>query len=184
MEGQPPRKKRPQTQIDDVFPKTTGKLLLATTSEIRIVKSAAITTIIFPASHPVSQAIRKSGQAFSQAVKEQKGTQTLPSPHLSAFTALVRTVAEDKQAGKELVEAARKVLQCLKDVARLATVCKVSKCFKADQTRLEIAVSPDAHTFLRKCIDVWTLQGALEKPAAGPRRPLERALAERLNNQR
>ncbi|CAE8731731.1 unnamed protein product [Polarella glacialis] len=160
----------------------TGKLLLATTSELRLVKAAAITTIIFPASHSAPEAIRKSGQAFSQAVKDSAGTQTLPSPHLSAFTALVRTVAEDKQSGKELVAAARKVLENPNDVARLCTVCKVPKCFKADQTRLEIAVSPDAHTFLRQCVDVWTHQGALKKPGAGPRRPLERALAEWLTN--
>ncbi|CAE8605350.1 unnamed protein product, partial [Polarella glacialis] len=179
-EGQPPRKKRLQSQTDDnkfeKFMKTDGQLLLATASELRVVKAAAITTVIFPASHPVPTAIRKSGQLFSQAVKERKGSQTLPSPHIAAFTAMVRTVAEDKQAGKELIDAAQKVLQFPNDIPRLSTVCRVSKCFKPDQARLEVAVSPDGHVFLRQCIDLWARQGATEKLGAGPRRPLERAL--------
>ncbi|CAE8640956.1 unnamed protein product [Polarella glacialis] len=184
-EGQPPRKKRLQRQTDDnkfeKFMKTNGQLLLATASELRVVKAAAITTVIFPASHPVPAAIGKSGQLFSQAAKERKGSQTLPSPHIAAFTAMVRTVAEDKQAGKELIDAAQKVLQFPNDIARLSTVCRVSKCFKPDQARLEVAVSPDGHEFLRQCINLRARQGATEKVGAGPRRPLERALADLLS---
>ncbi|CAE8588476.1 unnamed protein product [Polarella glacialis] len=181
MEVQPQKKRRPQTQVDDSLLQTTARLLLATTSELRMVKAAATTAVIFPTSHPVPVALRKKGHIYCQAVKERKGSQTLPPPHLSAFTALARTVADDKQAGQELIDAARKVLQCPTDTARLATVCKLSECFKADQARLEIAVSLDGHLFLRQCIELWTRQGATERPGAGPRRPLERSLAEMLS---
>jgi hypothetical protein len=103
-------------------------------------------------------------------------------PHITLFIHLVKAVSQDKKASEALVMACRKLLEAPESVSKVVSVCKISKMFDKNRKRLEVAVFPTSFLFLRKCIDLWISEGAVEPLGPGPRGPLDRAIADFLSN--
>ncbi|CAE8609935.1 unnamed protein product [Polarella glacialis] len=67
-------------------------LLLATTANLRLVKAAAIRPIMFPTDNIYVKAGRAAGAVFCTACNARSGSESLPPPHVSSFTAAPQTM--------------------------------------------------------------------------------------------
>ncbi|CAE8628193.1 unnamed protein product [Polarella glacialis] len=153
-------------------------LLLATTANLRLVKAAAIRTIMFPTDNIYVKAGRAAGTVFSTACKARSGSESLSPPHVSSFTAVLQTVLQDNAASAELKAQVSQILTATSSPATVVTVCKFSKCFDRAATRLEIVVPVTWYTLLESLITLWTTKhGARECQGLAPRGPLERSIS-------
>jgi hypothetical protein len=181
-QSQPQRKRtRPGTiEIDSTTFDSFGRLLLATAGQLRLVKAAALRTLLFPSDNPSIKAARAAGSQYGQSAKLRGGSASLPAPHLSIFAALLQTLQADAKVSETFRAQISTVLSSPLNLPRVVSVCKTSKCYDKAKTRLEIAVRPDFNAFLAQCIEVWEGQGASECSGPGPRGPLERSLGSTL----
>ncbi|CAE8727740.1 unnamed protein product [Polarella glacialis] len=177
-----PRKRRGASEVDSTVIRGGLKQLLQTTSMVRTIKAAAITTVIFPTDHPVIAVAKACGTKFAQECKARAGAKSVFPPHITLFIYLIKTVSQDEKASAALVAACRKLLETPDTVSKIVSVCKISKTFDKNRTRLEIAVFPTSFQFLWECVDLWVSEGASEPLGPGPRGPLERAISDFLNN--
>ncbi|CAE8612899.1 unnamed protein product [Polarella glacialis] len=155
-----------------------ASLLLAITANLRLVKAAAIRTIMFPTDNIYVKASRAAGTVFSTACKARSGSESLPPPHVSSFTAVLQTVLQDNAASAELKAQVSQILTATSSPATVVTVCKFSKCFDRATTRLEIAVPVTWYTLLESLVTLRTTKhGARKCQGLAPRGPLERSIS-------
>ncbi|CAE8741564.1 unnamed protein product [Polarella glacialis] len=175
------RKRRGASEVDSTAIRDGFKLLLQTSAQVRTIKAAVVATVLFPTDHPIIVVAKACGAKFSQECKARAGAKSVVPPHITLFAAIVKSVSQDKKASEALVTACHKLLEKPENVPKVVAVCKTSKTFDKNKTRLEVAVFPSSFQFLRECVDLWVTEGAVEPLGPGPRSHLGRALAEFLN---
>ncbi|CAE8614900.1 unnamed protein product, partial [Polarella glacialis] len=149
--------------------------------EMRLLHAAAVRTVLIPAESSYVKAAKAALKTYDDQVKLRGGGQSLLPPHVWAHRALLQTAAADPAVQPQL----RDLLSTMHiasttaefDLTTLIEVCKVSKTYKADTSRIELAATNTGQALVELLVQQLRLAGAQECPGTGPRLPLERALA-------
>ncbi|CAE8639827.1 unnamed protein product, partial [Polarella glacialis] len=109
-----PRKRRGASEVDSTSIQNGFKLLLQTAAQVRTVKAAVITTLLFPTEHPVIVVAKACGAKFAQECKARAGAKSVVQPHITLFSNIIKSVSQDPKAPEPLATACRKLLeQCI-----------------------------------------------------------------------
>jgi hypothetical protein len=180
--------KRPRRQSSGNTDMTTlrdvVRLAMSTAAQLRLVKAATLQTLLFPSDSSFVKAGHEAGARYSADVKLRNGGQTLPPPHTLIFAALLQATVLDPSLPSAVSAAVSQLipgLQRPETFTSIVTVCKFSKCFDRQKTRLEIAVTPQHFAVLQQLTEYWVSKGAVQKFGLAPRGPLERSLAQETN---
>ncbi|CAE8639695.1 unnamed protein product [Polarella glacialis] len=178
----PARKRARATTADSMATtiRNLVRLALSNAAQVRLLKAAAIRTLLFPADNPTFMAAKQAGARYNEMAQQRGGQTSLPPPHLAVFTAILQAVAADSQVPPQIAAAATTMLANTAQLPHLIFVCKTSKCFDKNKGRLEVALHPQCAEFLEGCTRTWVQQGAREMSGPAPRGPLERILADTL----
>ncbi|CAE8619678.1 unnamed protein product [Polarella glacialis] len=148
---------------------------------MRLVHAAAIRTLLIPTESAYVKAAKAALKTYAEQVKSHGGGQSLLPPHVWAFRALLQTAAADPAISPQFQETltALQVVStsCDIDLSNFVKVCKLSRTFKADRMRIELAASNNGQALVELLVQQLRSAGAQECPGPGPRLPLERSLA-------
>mmetsp|Transcript_39588 Transcript_39588/g.63992 ORF Transcript_39588/g.63992 Transcript_39588/m.63992 type:complete len:195 (-) Transcript_39588:428-1012(-) len=179
------RSRRPTGEnMDSAMLRDVAKLAMSTAAQLRVVKAAALQTMIFTSNSSLVKAGHEAGARYSADVKRRGGGQTLPPPHLMIFAAVLQATMLDPSLPAAVSAAIAPLVSSLQQpeaYASAVTVCKFSKCFDRQKTRFEIAVNPQHFAILRSRIEYWVSKGAVQRVGIAPRGPIERTLAQQIN---
>lgn len=159
-----------------------ARLALSLAAQLRLVHSAAIRTFIFPNSHNQVIAGRRAGVVYSEAIQNRQGTQTLGPPHLYVFAAMVQAAKQDPGTGMDLAALLNSFEGTPTEMMHLITVCRFTKCFDKNKTRLEIAATDEGRVLVSALARSWLQSGAVECCGMAPRGPLERNILRTLTD--
>ncbi|CAE8612061.1 unnamed protein product [Polarella glacialis] len=156
------------------------RLLLSLASQMRLIHAAAIRTVLIATDSKYVKAAKSALKSYDDQVKLRGGGQSLSPPHTYAFRALLETAAADPAVSAQL-KAALDALQipssCDLDMSSFVKVCKVTRTFKADKSRIELAATNNGQALVELLVQQLRATGAQECSGVGPRLPLERSLA-------
>eukprot|EP00929_Paragymnodinium_shiwhaense_P061052 TRINITY_DN30486_c0_g1_i3.p2 TRINITY_DN30486_c0_g1~~TRINITY_DN30486_c0_g1_i3.p2 ORF type:complete len:233 (-),score=84.25 TRINITY_DN30486_c0_g1_i3:576-1274(-) len=176
-----------EAQLADVVA-AMGRLVLQNTNKQRVLSAAIITTMVVPRSVKIVDLMKEAGAKYHKESTEKE--MDMGPPHLWAWDAAVgwlKQVAEE-----EAWEDVKKVIAAhVKEVsgkdygltlAQAVRVCKVSRCFKETQSKLEFMITKDEDCktaemvwrALKKAL-VTKFKGQI-KAGAAPSSGMERAL--------
>ncbi|CAE8640544.1 unnamed protein product [Polarella glacialis] len=157
---------------------------MSVAAQLRLVKAAALQTVLFPTESSFVKAGHEAGARYSADVKKRNGSQTLPPPHTLIFAVLLQATVLDPSLPTAVSAAVSQLvpgLQRPETFTAVVAFCKLSKCFDRQETRLEIAVTPQHFAVLQQLIDYWVSKGAVQRYGCPPRGPIERSLAHEIN---
>ncbi|CAE8615925.1 unnamed protein product [Polarella glacialis] len=101
------RSRAASKEVDASMIRDLAKLVLASASQIRLVKAAALRTFLFPSDNACIQAAKQAGSEYSQTAKLRGGSATLSPPHLTCFAAILRSLVADTSVPEQLKVTAR-----------------------------------------------------------------------------
>ncbi|CAE8584729.1 unnamed protein product [Polarella glacialis] len=90
------RSRRPTSgATESAMLRDVAKLAMSTAAQMRLVKAAAVQTLMFPSSSNLVKAGHEAGVRYSADVKARSGGKTLPPPHTLIFAALLQATVLD-----------------------------------------------------------------------------------------
>ena len=154
---------------------TTARLTLSNTAAIRQLRSVAVRIALLPSNSYVVSAGKTASQAWSvDPNREARGL-----PFVNVFLAICKALAhcsDTSPTDKQLVQSV--LDRPLHEIIGSLKACRLSKCFKQDWTRLELALSGDLSTVGDAIFRAILQQQGHECHGMAPRSPLERELVQ------
>ena len=163
------------TELQEII-KSTARLTLSNTASIRNIKAQVQATILIPS----ASIFVTAGKDATRAWSERKSSELpRPLPYCTVFQALLEVLVAHKDCNPVVAEFVQKWCSQVTDISEIALAvrqCRLSKCFDAKLTRLEISVGPELERVHKELIRILMLEGGRVCFGPGPRLPLERQL--------
>ena len=163
------------TELQEII-KSTARLTLSNTASIRNIKAQVQATILIPSASIFVTAGKNATRAWSETKSSELPR---PPPYCMVFQALLEVLVAHKDCNSVVAEFVQKWCSQVTDISEIALAvrqCRLSKCFDAKFTRLEISVGPELERVHKELIRILVHEGGRVCFGPGPRLPLERQL--------
>ena len=172
-----PLQSRVEHQEHDNLLRATARLTLSSAVVLRNIRASTVRTLLVSTDSEVV-AIAKQATKDWDNNRKSMGTCTVMPPYISVFVAIARYVAKQPQMEASTKMLIEQLLSTLSEKQSLDAirVCRVSKCFDAKVTRIELDMSASFDNIGLAILNTLVSQGARPCSGPAPRSPLEREL--------
>ena len=167
------------TTADGEFLRQVARLSLATAATVRQIKGVVCRTLLIPSTCEIISLVKS-------ATKELHGQSTISTaqtpPHVVVFVTICKWIAACADCPADAQKLISNFLTSVppEELKFQVLVARISKCFDASKTRIELAVTNEAQPVTNAVISQLVKKGGKLCFGAAPRGPLEREVQARL----
>jgi hypothetical protein len=182
----PSKRTRGEPEQQQLSLENVARLSLATSAELKVLKSAIIRTVLLPNESKYAAASKAAGQQFNE--HRQKANADALHAFVIVGHALLKVMATDadiNQLDRSMAEAVMSQVSQFSDLYSIFRMCRATRCHDGIQTRIEFAMTGEHAKLSEALVRALTVSAKKhECYGPAPRLPLDRAVGASLSQMR